>query len=307
MLVMRDDDGARGEFAQQVERVVQRRLSELAFMVSASPLPFRDAQLAAGCSGSVRECGAPVAAALDSEELLVSRVEDEPGQRQATLTLLRFAPRTPPRAGTAQLPRAPLEERSAAVRALVESMFSDRTARSAPLLAPPANVSASSALEPLPESDPSAQLAPASASAPESDYVQRIAHAEQRRRLLAVGWPTLVVGAGLLVGGIVANASAQREGRAYRSLMADSPAEIDAKIAHRHNAEGSMTAARVLFGVGGALATAGVFVLLWERFGPSPDRKLQKLQTARRGDSHVLRFAAAPSVNGFALGCAGEL
>jgi hypothetical protein len=306
VLLLPEDDRRRGEFAQQVERAVQRSLSELGFAVNGSTLPFRDAQLAAGCTGTVRECGAAVAAALDSEELLVSRVEDDSSRRYATLTLLRFAPRAAPRAGTAQLPRAPAEELQQNVLALVQSMFSDRmrvgfaasapkmeqSSLSAPLLASSA-ASTTSTLQP----------------APKSDYVQRIERAERHRRLLAIGWPTLSVGAGLMVGGLIANLAAHRESRAYESLAPSSRAEVDAKLAHYRAAEDKASTARILWGIGGGLAAAGAFVLLWERFGPSPDRKLQEAgsQAGNGRAARAVRLAAAPSVSGFALTCTGEL
>jgi hypothetical protein len=301
VLVMRDDDGVRGEFTQQVERVVQRSVSALGFAVIPSQLPFRDAQLAAGCAGSVRECGAPVAAALESEELLVVGVQEDVGQPHATLILLRFAPHAPTRTGTAQLPRAPAAELSATARALVESLFADRVA---PPVAPVASENVSTQVPPpsVPE-----QSAHAAAPPPESDYLDRVARAQQRTRLLAIGWPTLTVGAGLVVGGLIANLAARRETRAYESLAPSSRDEVDVKLAHYHAAEDKAQSARILWGVGGGLAAAGVFVLLWERFGPAPDRKLHKLQAERRQGWRALRFGASPSASGFAFACAGAL
>lgn len=306
VLVMADDERGRGEFAQRVDRAVQRALRELGFGVNPSTLPFRDAQLAAGCAGTVRDCGAPVAAALESEELLVSRIEDDPSLRYATLSLLRFAPRAAARAGTAQLPREPAHELQQSVFALVASMFREGAAAPSSFAAPPGE-------QPPAISEPViAASNPAPVPAADSDYVQRIARAEHRRRLLAIGWPTLTVGAGLLVGGVVANLGARRESRAYDDLTPSSRQEVDAKLAHYNSAEDKTRAARVLWGVGGGLAAAGAFVLLWERFGPAPDRKLQSTQkseshAANGRGARALRFGAAPTLGGFALSCAGEL
>jgi hypothetical protein len=104
-LVVREDEAPRTEFALRVERALARSLSDFGLAVSQSPLPFRDAQLAAGCTGSVRECGGQVALALETEQLLVTAIEENPSGRYVALTLYRFASHTPARVGTAQLPR----------------------------------------------------------------------------------------------------------------------------------------------------------------------------------------------------------
>ncbi len=300
---MREDDAPRSELARRAELALQRSLSELSFAVSQSALPFRDAQLAVGCSGGVRECGGQVAAALDSEELLVSSIEDAPHMRQATLRLLRFAPRAQPRAGAAQLPREPEQELSLTVFALVESLFADRVRPPDPGPVASSAPASRAQAEPSPSRAPP-QVAPSAASA---EYLSSVARGQQRRRLLAVGWPTLAIGAGLLVGGLVANLAARREGDAYESLdPSRSRAEADAKLAHYRAAEDKMQTARILWGVGGGLTAAGVFVLLWERFAPAADRKLQKSAVRKRGAT-TAGLSAAASPHGLALAWSTDL
>jgi hypothetical protein len=305
VLVMREGDGPRSELAQRVERALHRSLSELSFEVSQSTLPFHDAQLAAGCSGGVRECGSQVAAALDSEELVVSTIEDAPHLRHATLRLLRFAPRGQPRAGAAQLPREPDQELSLTVFALVESVFADRarTPAARGASAAPATALAEPSAAPVPPQSP-----PLAQSTASEDYVASVARAQQRRRLLAIGWPALTAGAGLLVGGLVANLAAHREGDAYEAIVAPgSPTEVDAKLAHYRAAEDKAQTARILWGVGGGLAAAGVFVLLWERFAPASDRKLQKSAVRKRGAGLTAGLSASASPHGLALAWATDL
>jgi hypothetical protein len=304
VLVMREGDGPRSEFAQRVERALHRSLSELSFTVGQSALPFHDAQLAAGCSGGVRECGSQVAAGLDSEELVVSTIEDAPHLRHATLRLLRFAPHGPPRAGAAQLPREPDQELSLTVFALVESLFADRARTPA--------VRAASAAPPTALAEPSASAVPPHASplaqsTASEDYVASVARAQQRRRLLAIGWPAVSIGAGLLVGGLVANLSAQRESEAYESVAPSSRGQVDAKLAHYRAAEDKAQTARILWGVGGGLAAAGVFVLLWERFAPASDRKLQKSAVRKRGAGVTAGLSASASPHGLALAWSTDL
>jgi hypothetical protein len=300
VLLVREGDAQRGTFALRVERALNRALSELGLVVSQSPLPFRDAQLAAGCAGNVRECGGQVALALESEQLVVSAIEDEPSARYASLTLYRFASHMPVRAGTGQLPREPARELELTVYALVESLFADRAQERT---LPASAAKTADAPEPLAQ----ASAAPAAFSASNSAQAEPAELARRRTVLRAIGWPSLVLGAGLLVGGAVMGASVRRESEAYNGLSADTRDEVDTKIAHADEAQGQVKPARVLCGVGGGLAAAGIFVLLWERLAPPADRKLQKSAATRTRDLSALRISAAPALRGFSLTVGGKL
>jgi hypothetical protein len=302
VLLVREGDGQRGAFALRVERALNHALSELGLAVSQSPLPFRDAQLAAGCAGNVRDCGTQVALALESEQLVVSALEDEAGARYASLTLYRFASHMPARVGTGQLPREPAGELELTVYALVESLFADRAQERT--RAPSASAALAAA---APQAEARASVDPAAISASDSAEAERTGHAHRRTLLRAIGWPSLALGAGLLVGGAVMSASVQRESQAYNGLSADTRDQVDTKLAHAGEADDAAKAARVLWGVGGGLAATGIFVLLWERFAPPADRKLQTSAAKRTRDSSALRISAAPALRGFSLTVGGKL
>ena len=209
-------------------------------------------------------------------------------------------PHSAVRAGTAQLPRAPAQELDLTVYALVESLFSDRLAPRVLSAAQPAeSLAAPPAL--TPEAAEHAATEDESTSARE-----RPDQARRRTALLAVGWPSLALGAGLLVGGVVANLGSQRERRAYSALSPSTMEQVDATLAHRQRAQQKAVAAQVLWGVGGALAAAGIFLVLWERFAPFADRKLHGTSASRRA-ARVMNVSAGPLPSGFALSWRAEL
>jgi hypothetical protein len=105
---------------------------------------------------------------------------------------------------------------------------------------------------------------------------------------------------------MVEGLASARESQASAALSPSSRDEVDTKLAHASKADDKAASARVLYGVGGAFAATGIFVLLWERFALRPDRKLQKASSMSRSLS-ALRISVAPSTRGLSLGWSAEL
>lgn len=275
-----------------MERALGRSLAELGYLASLSPLPFRDAQLAAGCVGAARECGARVAAALDSELLAVSALEAEPEGNTATLQLLLFEPGGMVRSGSALLPRTPIEELELTVRSLSERVFGVEA--SAPATGTPA---------------PPVGVRPSAARAPEVAMTQAVAgpqHSERERSpaLRAVGFTALGMGAAGALGAVAVAVSARSESAAYARTGVETPQDADVALAHFEKAERRAQTARVLGGASAGVLAAGAFMLLWERFAPRRDRNLQSLAEGGVGRVQV---ATLPQLTGAMVSWGAEL
>jgi hypothetical protein len=293
LLWMRAAEPSHTTLELRVERALGRTLAERGFVLSMSPMPFREAQLASGCVGGVPECGARVASALDSEQLGVSAFEAEPDSNTARLTLYLFEARGLVRTGSAVLPREPAEELELTVRALSESVFG--------VLAAPPRALATSAPDPRPAPALLSEAAPAQA-APRDAAEERAGGANPVLR--GVGWAAVGVGVAGGIGAVASAVSAQSEKSAYARTKVETADDADAALRHYDKAQRRTEAARVLGGVGGGLLAAGMFMLLWERFAEPRDRKLQP-SIARRAGS--LQIALSPQQTGAWVGWGTEM
>lgn len=287
ILVLRPDDKARSSAEAPIDRAIGQVLAEMGFIVNVSAMPFRDAQLALGCQGTVRKCGASVASALENEQLGVTSVEHADASR-ASLWLYLFAPGIE-REGSAEIPLESSSDLLAAVRELARTVYGDAAPepRSAARRAkaprtkvtPPQPVVVAAMAEPALVSV--AQPAP---DAPES----RGSHA-----LPAVGWSSASIGGALLLSGIVTSLASRKSSDDYAGREIRSRDDADAALASYERAEHQASASRALLGTGGVLLASGAVMLLWDRlWWRHQDRKLQ--------------FSALPAAHGAALSLAGS-
>jgi hypothetical protein len=266
ILVLRAEDPQHSATETRVDLALGQALAEMGFIVNVSPMPFRDAQLALGCSGSVRACGGRVAAALDSEQLAVISLREQ-DRAAAHLALYLFAPGSE-RVDDKELPRDPGLALEATVRELARRVYGDAAREPASaaygqqVVEPPQRASLNVASAPA-----SAKHAPVLGPAPERP---------SNSALRAVGWSAATVGGALLLGGLATSLAANRAGDAYAQRKIRDQDDADVALANYARAEHQATVARVLFGTGGAVLLLGTTVLLWEHLMPSRrDRKVR--------------------------------
>ncbi|HEX6244551.1 MAG TPA: hypothetical protein VFZ61_26715 [Polyangiales bacterium] len=275
-----------------MERTLGRALAELGCLPNRSPLPFRDAQLASGCVGSLRECGARVAAALDSEQLLVSALQADPGAPTARLTLYRFEAEQLTKSGSAVLPLSPVEELELTVRALAESVFGSAS----PHVARPAAVAASEVTAPR-RPEPSASYA-ATSQAP--------AHSGSPA-LRGVGWTAVGLGAAGAIGAIATAISASNESDAYARAQLQAPEDVDRALRRYDRAQHQSDIARVLGGVSAGVVAAGAFMLCWEYFHTRRQDRNLHISRSDKPSSANVRVAAWPQRTGAMVALGVEL
>jgi hypothetical protein len=292
--------GADRSLADGVERVLAGALDERGFSVASSPLPFHDAQLIAGCTGTLRDCGSQVANALDSEHLAVAQLEDDGAMLRLQLYL--FGDGGAVRKGAAQLPRAAGESRQSSVRALVARVLGVEAlapaARAQPAISAPAARGQPAISAPAARAQPA--ISPQASEA--------LPDRRPTRVLRSIGWASLGTGGALLIGAVATSAAAQRASQAYAQTDVDSRADADQALAHYEAAQHRAEVARVLWGVGAASVAAGTFMLLWQRLAApsdrkSPDRNLQYSFSGRGG----MRLTASPAPAGVSIALRGEL
>jgi hypothetical protein len=296
VLLLRLGGSVRSPLAPRVEPALARALSEHGFLVTASPLPFQDAQLVAGCTGALRDCGSQVAQVLDSEHLAVALLEHEESDPGAGLRLFVFESSGAVRDGFARLPHASDEPLEPSMRDLIQRVLG---------AAPGAATGAS------PPAPSRAAAPPASTPATEAKYTfadppNRTERARRARILPVVGWTTLGVGGSLLVAALGTSIAAQRADQAYAERKVLSREDADRALAHYQTAQHRTEAARVLWGVGAGTAAAGAFLLLWQHFAGSADRNLQS-DMSHMSDRRVLRWGVTPARSGVSLALSGEL
>lgn len=291
VLLLRMGGSVRSPLAPRAESALARALSELGLLVTTSPLPFHDAQLVAGCTGALRDCGSQVAKVLDSEHLAVAVLEDDEAGR-AGLRLFVFESSGAVRDGSTRLPRASDEPLEPSMRELVHRVLgagSGTAVAAASRAASSAAAPSASALEPkhtLP------------------DPASRTQHDRRARVLPAVGWTTLGVGSSLLVAALGTSIAAHNADQAYAQGEVLSRADADRALAHFESAQRRTDAARVLWGVGAGTVAAGAFMLLWQHFAEATDRNLQPRMS---GGRRVLHWGAMPAPTGVSLALSGEL
>jgi hypothetical protein len=286
ILVLRADQAPDSRAATHVERSLREALRELGFVVTASPMPFRDAQLAAGCPGNLRECGASVAGAAQGGRLAVSALQEREDQTTLSLHLYSFSASGEAREGSSELSASSPQQIEAAVRQLARSVYGpaaprgeavagrERTARRREKRGQPAADAAG------------ANPAPAGATPGQPQATRTTPHDP----LWVVGWSTTALGSALLVSGVATQLSARNGGEAYAGERSRSAA--DELLGAHERAERQQDTARVLYGAGGALLLTGATLLVWERLA------------ANRENS--LRAALLPSTHGATLSLAGR-
>lgn len=291
MLWMRAVDPSHTALELRVERALGRTLAEHGFVLNMSPMPLREAQLASGCVGGVRECGARVASALESEQLGVSAFEAEADGDTARLSLYLFEAQGLVRSGSAVLPREPVEELELTVRALTESVFAG----------------AGSVGREAPQTVRAASSAPVAARSEHAERRENASEGPARGAnpvLRGVGWAAVGVGIAGGVGALASAVSARSENSAYARSKVETADEADAALRHYDKAQRRTEVARVLGGVGGGLAAAGLFMLLWERFAEPSDRNLQSSRTSK---AKLIRITALPQLTGAWVGWGTEM
>jgi hypothetical protein len=295
-----EGDGARSELQLRVERALGRALGELGFVPNRSPLPFREAQLASGCVGGLRECGARVAAALESEQLAVSELEVPAASAStANFTLYRFEGGQLAANGSALLPLRPAEELELTVRALAESVFGT----GAPLV-PRARR--------MPEASSAPSHAAPEASATAAASGRGRAEVEPPRGMPAlrgVGWTAFALGAAGAIGAAATAISAERQSEAYERAEVQTSQDVDVALKHYDRAEHKAEIAKVLGGVSAGVVAAGAFMLLWERFASRRDRNLQSPPggQAERSPKTAIQAAAWPQRAGVTVSLGVQL
>jgi hypothetical protein len=294
VLLLRVGGSVRSPLAPRLEPALARALSERGFLVTASPLPFHDAQLVAGCTGALRDCGSQVAKVLDSEHLAVALLEHEESDQGAGLRLFVFESSGAVRDGFARLPRASDEPLEPSMRELVQ-----RVLGAGPGAATGASSPASSRAAAPPASAPATEAKRTSPDPP-----SRTERDRRARILPVVGWTTLGVGSSLLVAALGTSIAAHRADQAYAQSEVLSRDDVDRALAHYETAQQRAEAARVLWGVGAGTAAAGAFLLLWRHFAESADQNLQSHMSRGR---RVLRWGATPARSGVSLALSGEL
>lgn len=285
ILVLRADHSPPTKTRMRVDRVLGQALAELGMVVRVSALPFRDAQLALGCSGSLSECGGSVAAALQSEQLAVISLE----QRDATahLELYLFAPGEE-RADSAELSLASSSALESRVRDLAHRVYGEMVPEARHALQEPR------AAEPTPVPAPVPQ---ASLRAPPSKRIPATAPAAERPGnlpLRAVGWSAATVGGALLLGALATSLAAHKASDRYAEREIRNREDADRALASYARAEHQARASRVLFGTSGAVLLAAAALLVWERLLPNRQDRM-------------LAVSASPVAHGTLLFVSGRL
>lgn len=287
ILMLRADDTRRSATETRIDRVLGQALAEMGFLVNVSPMPFRDAQLALGCPGSVRNCGGSVAAELESEQLGVSSLQ-EGAAEHAALWLYLFAPGIE-REGSAQIPLASNTEMALAVRELARTVYGDAAPEPRALAQrnkePRKRVQVATLVATVPAPEPAP---PAAAAVPLNPPEQPRNH-----KLRIAGWSTAAVGGALLVSGFATSLASSNASDEYADRQIRSREDADQALASYARAERQAEASRVLLGTGGALLVSGAAMLLWERLMPGQQDRM-------------LHFSAVPAARGVAFALGGS-
>jgi hypothetical protein len=259
--------------AASVEHSLRQALRELGFVVTVSSMPFRDAQLASGCPGTIRECGPSMASAVEGGRLAVSAIEAETDDGGLSLRLYSFTASGEAREAASELPNATAARLHGAVRQLAQAVYGQPAQDELPASARSAQARHGDAREPTPASA-SAALARAHASRARRVEAQP---ATQRDPVLwATGWSAAGLGGALLVGGMASHLAAGSDEDRFPGWdgngARNAPGET---LASYERAERRADAARVLYGAGGALLFAGATLLVVGRLSAQRDSSLQ--------------------------------
>jgi hypothetical protein len=260
MLLLRTEETPPRGAAASVERSLRQALRELGFVVVVSPMPFRDAQLAAGCPGTIRQCGSSVAAAVDGGQLAVSSLETSGGE--LSLHLYSFAASGEVREATRELPSASSVQLDGAVRALAAEVYAAVGAREER----PATAAA-----PERRGRPRDAAAPSAAAAARASAASAEPPPGQQRDpvLWAVGWSATGLGSALLIGGMASHLAAGSSGEG--ATWSEDRRPGSESLATYERDERRADAARVLYGAGGALLLTGVTLLVVGRLSAQRD------------------------------------
>jgi hypothetical protein len=272
LLLRAEEEPPRGA-AANVERSLRQALRELGFVVAVSSIPFRDAQLASGCPGTIRECGPSMAGAIEGGRLAVSAIGAEADEGGLSLRLYSFTASGEAREAARELPSAPAAQLHGAVRQLAQAVYGQPAHDQLPATARSTQARQGERRDAAPSS-PSAALARDHASSAPRLEPQRGMHRDPV--LWATGWSATGLGSALLVGGMASHLAAGSDHDRYPAWNGvggrSSPGET---LASYERAERRADAARVLYGAGGALLLTGATLLVVGRLSGQRDSSLQ--------------------------------
>jgi hypothetical protein len=292
ILLLRAEETPPRGAAANVERSLRQALQELGFVVTVSSIPFRDAQLASGCPGTIRECGPSMAGAIEGGRLAVSAIGAEADEGELSLRLYSFTASGEAREASGELPSAPPAQLHGAVRQLARAVYGQPAHDQPSATARSTQTRRGDARDAAPSSAPAA-LASARASRTPRLERQRATHRDPV--LWATGWSATGLGSALLVGGMASHLAAGGDHDRYPSWSGDGGRSTPAAaLASYERAERQADAARVLYGAGGALLLTGAALLVVGRL------------SAQRRDSGGLQASLLPLRHGAALSFAGS-
>ena len=241
--------------------------------VDASPVPFEDVELAAGCNGRDADCLQRIAATLEADWLMVRELSrDREGNTYLTLIAHDGPEARITRRAVAEVSEHPQSAPSRVVPLLIDRLY--------PTLPPAASAPPEGAPAPL-ATESSRSLTP------------------QRRdgrwsTMTIAGVATIGASAVALTSGITLWALSRRDARAYEKADIRSPSSADEAIDLHDRAERRARLGRGLV-VGGTLAAvAGAVTLLW-----TPLRQ-------PRGSSARLALGLGPARAGLNLALSGS-
>lgn len=272
LVVLRGDEAAMNdELRTTVDALVLETLSARAGFSSvyASPIPFEDVELAAGCTTRDADCLQRIAATLGADWLLVREfARDAAGNRYLTL-IAHDGPRAlVTRRAVAELSEHPHGAPKRVVPLLIERLYpSQRGEPSAS--AAPGNAQAGEADAP----DASTPTAPSDASSPAT----------------IVAWSAAGVSAALIGTSVAMWALSRRDLRGYESTQIRMEGDVDHALALHERSQKRARVARGLAIGGVGTAAIGVATLLWSQLRP------------RRDESSPMSVSVLPLRDGLAL------
>lgn len=267
ILLLRAEETPPKGAAAEVERSLRQALRELGFVVTVSSMPFRDAQLASGCPGTIRECGPSMAGAVEGGRLAVSTIKVEEGEGALSLRLFSFAASGEAREAASELPSSPAAQHGA-VQQLVQSVYGQPAHDTPPSAARSTQARHGGSRE---------AASPAATARAHASSAERVEPQPARYRdpvLWATGWSATGLGGALLIGGMASHLAAGSSESRY-PWGGDGGRPPGETLASYERAERRADAARVLYGAGGALLLTGATLLVVGRLAAPRDSSLQ--------------------------------
>lgn len=275
------DDIVEGALRVDVDALVLRTLSERAGFSSvyASPIPFEDVELAAGCSSRDADCLQRIAATLGADWVLVREfARDRSGNQYLTL-IAHDGPRAlVTRRAVAEISTHPQSAPTRVVPLLLERLYPTQ--------------------QPAVTATPTAQPTPSAQTTPASEPRGTPAPIDTAPRdgvspAAIIGWSMVGVGLTLSASSIALFSLSRRDQRAYADTEIRTTDDVDRALALDERAEKRSRYARGL-AIGGVSAAAlGVATLVWHRL------------RSRRVESVPVAVTLLPSRGGLALALSG--